>query len=150
MAQNNIGTEVANINYTKMGYEYSAQIKFRTVNGDKDKIILDIAVISSAHKVFVLQQIILRTKKETTITLINDKYGIISDTGQNFTFTGSGMEAVSDSYILNDDEINDIQSGVDMLRISLKEGFLNLKITEKESKKIVDILNELLTFASSK
>lgn len=142
-------SEVANISYAKMGYDYTSQIRFRTANGNKDKIILDIAIVFQAHSVFVLNKATLRTVHGWRLDLIDEKYGLISDTGQNFTFTGSGMQAVNASYILNEDEIKDIQAGVDMLRIELKNGFYNIKITEKESKKIVDCLNELLEYAAN-
>ena len=137
-------TEVANISYLNLGRYYTAQIRFRTMNRNKNTIILDIAVILRAHAVFVLKEATLRCLNGKMINLISEEYGIVSDTGQNFTFTGGGMEAVRSSHILTQEGIEAIKEGVDMLRITTKNGFTNLKITQKESKKIVDILNELL------
>lgn len=143
-------TEVITINYSKMGIDWASQIRFRTANGDKTKIILDIAVVFVIHNVFVLKTATLRCLNGKMINLINEEYGIVSDSGRNFTFAASKAQAVRESYMLNEDEINNIQSGADMLRITTKNGFNNIKINQKESKKIVDAINELLIFASSK
>ena len=143
-------TEVVTINYSKMGVDWASQIRFRTANGDKTKIILDIAVVFVIYNVFVLKTATLRCLNGKMINLINEEYGIISESGRNFTFAASKAQAIRESYTLNKEEIEWLTSGVDMLRITTKDGFNNIKITQKESKKIVDAMNELLEFVSSK
>lgn len=132
-----------------MGTQWASQIRFRTVNGDKTKIILDIAVVLSPYNVFVLKNATLRCVNGKMIILMHDEYGEISSAGQNFTFAASGAQAVRSSYTLNTEDIEAIQGGVDMLRITTKDGFNNLSISKKESKKIVDCLNELLEHAAN-
>lgn len=137
-------TDSVNINYTKAGFDYWAQFRFRTANGDKDIIIMDIAVIYVAHHVFVLEKALVRCANEHIISFEpDDIISKISSEGKNFTFVGSLMPAVRCSIILGKKDIEAIKSQATVLRLMLQDSYKNITISKSEAAKINKALEEL-------
>ncbi|MCZ9837909.1 hypothetical protein OFR22_04120 [Brachyspira hyodysenteriae] len=138
-------TDQVDINTWSIDFEYASQIRFRTVNGDSNQIIMDVAVIAP-NEVFSLDKILIKYNNDyiTTITPLQI-YDKVSSRGRNFTYTLSARQSVAFSSVLTEKDIEAIKSKAKILRLEFSDNkFSNIEIKKSEADKINLKLEELL------
>ncbi|WP_300703542.1 hypothetical protein [uncultured Brachyspira sp.] len=137
-------TKEITLSMSKAGFSTWGQIRFRTANGNKNIIIMDVAVSYTPNTVFFLDRLYIKYSNDYIMQA--EPKNRISDSGINFTYYGSANEFILFQFILNDKSIEAIKSKATILRMEKNNSYHNLNVTKKEAEKMIRALDELLKF----
>ena len=128
-------------NGMKMPYP---EYRFRTTKTkDNHRIVMELNVISLGL-VAVDDNNKVRIRCENGNIVVLDYETTFSYKGKSFGFMGSGNEAIKCIAILTEADIEALLSGINMIRIEIKNKFTNFNASKKDAKKLIKILNEII------
>lgn len=128
-------------NGMKMPYP---EYRFRTTKTkDNHRIVMELNVISLGL-VAVDDNNKVRIRCENGNIVVLDYETTFSYKGKSFGFMGSGNEAIKCRAILTETDIEALLSGINMIRIEIKNEFINFNASKKDAKKLIKILNEII------
>lgn len=123
------------------------EYRFRTTKEKENhKIILELSVVGDVKLITVDKDTdAVRIKCFNEHTVILNYESTFSSQGNGFSWMGNQPQSVRSSSILSTIDIEAIQSGISMIRVETGgRHFKNLTIREKDSKKFINKLNELI------
>lgn len=123
------------------------EYRFRTTKEKENhKIILELSVVGDVKLITVdkdTDAVRIRCSNEHTIILNYES--IFSSTGNGFSWAGNQPQSIRTHSYLTDIDIEAINSGISMIRVETEgRNYKNLLIKEKDSKKFINKLNELI------
>ncbi|MEI0608822.1 hypothetical protein [Brachyspira pilosicoli] len=120
-------------------WNYSIEIRLKTGNGNTN-IYVEVAVATGANNFFTVSKnhyVLLKFEDDSILSLNYDGY--ISQKGKTFGYMGSLGEAIRALALYN----NQTMKNLTMIRVETDKGFLNLKVSKGNAKKLVESFNNL-------
>lgn len=120
------------------------EVRFRTTKvKEKHSLIMELNVLSSAlMSVNDKNKVRIKCNNGSIVTLNYED--TISSKGNGFGYFGNAVEGLRTWNKLTDTDIEALLSGVNMIRIEIKDTFTNINVDKKTSNKLIKLLNEII------